>query len=75
MMFVTPASPAMIVAIAPAFPITAFIRFTLIPAAMIAVVMAPPAIFTPFIMVVPVIPVAPATTVLVVTVIIAIANL
>ncbi len=30
MMFVTPASPAMIVAIAPAFPITAFIRFTLI---------------------------------------------
>lgn len=42
MMFVTPASPTMIVAIAPAFPITAFIRFTLIPAAMIAVVMTPP---------------------------------
>ena len=70
---VTPARA--VVAIAPAFAVAAFIGFALIPAAMIAIIVSPPAIFTPFIMVVPVIPVAPVSAVPVVTVIIAIANL
>lgn len=65
----------MIVTIAPAFTIATLIRFTLIPATMVAIIMTPPAVFTPFIIAVPVVTVALVTTVPVITVMIAIANL
>ena len=75
MMLVAAPTTAVVIAIVPAFTITALISFAFVPATMVAVVMTPPAIFAPLIVMVPVIPVAPAAAIPVVTVIIAIANL
>ncbi|STJ79492.1 Uncharacterised protein [Escherichia coli] len=41
----TPAFSAMIVTIAPAFTIATLIRFTLIPATVVAIIMTPPTVF------------------------------
>ena len=43
----TPAFSAMIVTIAPAFTIATLIRFTLIPATVVAIIMTPPTVFAP----------------------------
>lgn len=58
----TPAFSAMIVTIAPAFTIATLIRFTLIPATVVAIIMTPPTVFAPLIIAMPVVTVAPVTT-------------